>query len=109
METSMRAIRALIPALALLAACSGPAPASRAQQNVDLPAPRQVPPDLATMKMSFAPVVHRAAPAVVNVFSKRVVRQQLDPFWGMFAGGMTREAVQQSLGSGSISTMSTPG
>jgi Do/DeqQ family serine protease len=98
----MRAIRALIPALALLAACSAPAPASRAQQNVDLPAPRQVPPDLATMKMSFAPVVHRAAPAVVNVFSKRVVRQQLDPFWGMFAGGMTREAVQQSLGSGSI-------
>jgi len=98
----MRATRALFPMLALLAACSGPAPSSQAQQSQPLPAPRQVPPDLATMKMSFAPVVRRAAPAVVNVFSKRVVRQQLDPFWGMFAGGMTREAVQQSLGSGSI-------
>ncbi len=98
----MRGARTLFPILALLAACSGPAPSSRAQQAVNLPAARQVPPDLATMKMSFAPVVRRAAPAVVNVFSKRVVRQQLDPFWGMFAGGMTREAVQQSLGSGSI-------
>jgi Do/DeqQ family serine protease len=98
----MRAVRALIPILALLAACSGPAPSSRAQ-GADLPAPRRVPSDLATMKLSFAPVVRRAAPAVVNVFSKRVVRAQVDPFWGLFAGGgMTREAVQQSLGSGSI-------
>jgi Do/DeqQ family serine protease len=103
----MNACRTLIPVLALLAACSGPAPASRAQ-GVDalgggtLPAPRRVPPDLATMKLSFAPIVRRAAPAVVNVYSRRVVRAQVDPFWGMFAGGASRDRVEQSLGSGSI-------
>ncbi len=62
-----------------------------------------VPRDAATMKMSFAPIVRRVAPAVVNVYSKRIVRQQVDPFWSMFGGGgMSRERVEQSLGSGSI-------
>ncbi len=104
----MNPCRALFPALALLAACSGPAPASRAQSAAlddggPLPAPRRVPPDLATMKLSFAPIVRRAAPAVVNVYSRRVVRAQVDPFWGLFAGGgLTRDRVEQSLGSGSI-------
>jgi Do/DeqQ family serine protease len=104
----MTARRALIPALALLAACSGPAPASRAQSaalddSAPLPAPRRVPPDLATMKLSFAPIVRRAAPAVVNVYSRRVVRAQVDPFWGLFAGGgLSRDRVEQSLGSGAI-------
>ncbi len=69
---------------------------ARAQSDV-------VPPSAATMKMSFAPIVRRVAPAVVNVYSKRVVRQQVDPFWAMFnGGGMPRERVEQSLGSGSI-------
>jgi Do/DeqQ family serine protease len=95
--------RIILPALILLAACSAPAPATRAQSGEPLPAPSRVPPDFATMKMSFAPVVRRAAPAVVNVFSRRVVRQQVDPFWGMFlGGGMPRERVENSLGSGSI-------
>jgi len=65
-------------------------------------ADRRVPPNAATMKLSFAPIVRRAAPAVVNVYSKRVVRQQVDPFWAMFMGGMSRDRVEQSLGSGSI-------
>jgi Do/DeqQ family serine protease len=64
-----------------------------------LPA-RHVPPDAAGMRMSFAPVVRKAAPAVVNVYSRRIVRAQVDPFWGLFAG--TRERTEQSLGSGSI-------
>ena len=69
---------------------------ARAQSDI-------VPPNAATMKMSFAPIVRRVAPAVVNVYSKRVVRQQVDPFWAMFnGGGMSRERVEQSLGSGSI-------
>jgi Do/DeqQ family serine protease len=74
-------------------------------QPADLPAPdhRQVPSDAAAMRLSFAPVVRKAAPAVVNVFSKRVVRTQVDPFWGMFMnGGIPQERVAQSLGSGSI-------
>ncbi|MEO8927057.1 MAG: Do family serine endopeptidase [Caulobacteraceae bacterium] len=109
----MNACRALIPALALLAACSGPAPASRAQgatasatdlqAEQSLPAPRRAPPNLAALQMSFAPIVRHAAPAVVNVYSRRVVRQQVDPFWGLFAGGgVSRDRVEQSLGSGSI-------
>ncbi len=53
------------------------------------------------MRLSFAPVVKKAAPAVVNVFSRRVVRQQVDPFWQMF-GVTPREGVEQSLGSGVI-------
>jgi Do/DeqQ family serine protease len=74
-------------------------------QPADLPAPdhRQVPGDAAAMRLSFAPVVKRAAPAVVNVFSKRVVRTQVDPFWGMFmGGGIPQDRIAQSLGSGSI-------
>ncbi len=74
-------------------------------QPADLPAPdhRQVPADAAAMRLSFAPVVRKAAPAVVNVFSKRVVRTQVDPFWGMFmGGGIPQDRIAQSLGSGSI-------
>ena len=63
---------------------------------------RRVPPDAVTMKLSFSPIVRRVAPAVVNVYSKRLVRQQVDPFWSMFTGGVPRERVEQSLGSGSI-------
>ena len=63
---------------------------------------RSAPSSAAAMKMSFAPIVRHAAPAVVNVYSRRVVRQQVDPFWGAFAGGVPRERVEQSLGSGSI-------
>ncbi len=94
--------RLLLPALVLLAACSGPAPSSQAQGAEPLPAARRVPPDAASVKLSFAPVVRKAAPAVVNVFSRRVVRQQMDPFWTLFAGGVPRERTEQSLGSGSI-------
>jgi Do/DeqQ family serine protease len=63
---------------------------------------RVAPSDAATMKMSFAPIVRRAAPAVVNVYSQRSTRQQVDPFWEMFGGGVPRERVAQSLGSGVI-------
>ncbi|HEY1880843.1 MAG TPA: Do family serine endopeptidase [Caulobacteraceae bacterium] len=65
-----------------------------------LPAPRRVPADAASMQLSFAPIVKRVAPAVVNVYSKRVVRQAVDPFWGMF--GQTGQRTEQSLGSGTI-------
>lgn len=97
----MRAVKLLIPVLAILAACSDPAVRAEAQQP--LPQPAKAPPaSAAAMKSSFAPVVKRAAPAVVNVSSRRVVRQR-DPFWDMFiGGGVPRERVAQSLGSGAI-------
>ena len=100
---------ALLP-LALLAACSDPSARSDAQTaRLGAPTPalaapnRAPPPDLATMKMSFAPLVKRAAPAVVNVYSTRVVRQQVDPFWQLFGGmGMPQNRVEGSLGSGVV-------
>ena len=87
--------RSLIAALALAVSAT----ASLAQTAET---PSRIPSDAATMKLSFAPIVRRAAPAVVNVYSRRVVRTQIDPFWSMFSGGVPRERVEQSLGSGSI-------
>jgi Do/DeqQ family serine protease len=113
----MRAYRLVIPGFCLLAACSQPAQPSSAQSRsgvalsgASLPAPampepsRQVPVDAAQMKLSFSPIVKHVAPAVVNVYSRRVVRQSIDPFWQMFGGGLgvPRERIAQSLGSGVI-------
>src|SRR5579871_6086764 len=89
---------------ALVAFALQPAACAKSQP-ANLPAPdRQAPASAAQMRLSFSPVVKRAAPAVVNVYSKRVVRTQIDPFWGMFmgGGGVPQERVAQSLGSGSI-------
>jgi Do/DeqQ family serine protease len=71
---------------------------------------RVVPQSVQGMKHSFAPVVKRAAPAVVNVYVARRVKQVVspfanDPFFGRFFGerfGIPRERVQNSLGSGVI-------
>jgi len=95
----MRAPRILIPILAFIAACSAAA-GSAAQQS--LPQPNRTTPTSALgMKQSFAPVVRRAAPAVVNISARRIVRQQTDPFWQLFYGA-PRPRVQGSLGSGVI-------
>lgn len=110
MNNLMRLSPVLVLSLAVLAACTAPNSHSEAQTSKGgllsseaLTAPnRAPPPDLATMKMSFAPVVKRVAPAVVNISSKRVVRAQPDPFFEFFGGGMPREQVQGSLGSGVI-------
>ena len=53
----MRAYRVLIPALALLAACSDPAAKSNAQIPPLAQPTRAAPGDALTMKSSFAPVV----------------------------------------------------
>lgn len=71
--------------------------------------PRQAPESRAQVQLSFAPVVQRAAPAVVNVFSSRVERRPsgMDEFAKRFFGegpmpGMPRDRVQRSAGSGVI-------
>ena len=111
MRRSPRFARRLgLPVLTLLAACSQPAEQGAAQTpppplpDAPLAAPnRAPPPDLATLKMSFAPVVKRAAPAVVNVYSTRTVRTQVDPFWSLFGGASVPQSrVEGSLGSGVI-------
>ncbi|MGH7023418.1 MAG: Do family serine endopeptidase [Caulobacteraceae bacterium] len=84
-----------VAVLATLVLAAAPALAQEAP-----PAPRRVPSDAASIQLSFAPIVRRVAPAVVNVYSKRIVRQQVDPFWGLFGG--QGERTEQSLGSGSI-------
>jgi Do/DeqQ family serine protease len=63
------------------------------------------------IRLSFAPIVKKAAPAVVNVYSRRVVQTRSpffdDPIFRRFFGdkspfGLPRQRVQQSLGSGVI-------
>jgi Do/DeqQ family serine protease len=98
----MRAYRVQIPALAILGACSDPAAKSSAQIPPLAQPTRTAPGDAVTMKTSFAPVVKRAAPAVVNISSKRLVRVRPDPFWEMFGMGVPRDRIQGSLGSGVI-------
>ncbi len=78
---------------------------AHAQQTRTPPASRDM------IRMSFAPVVKKVAPAVVNVYSKRVVQQRSpffdDPVFRRFFGdqsplGRPRQRVQQSLGSGVV-------
>jgi Do/DeqQ family serine protease len=68
---------------------------------------RQVPSSMGQVQLSFAPIVKRVAPAVVNVYASHVVENNnpflADPFFRQFfGGGMPREQVERSLGSGVI-------
>ena len=67
----------------------------------------RVPSSAGEIRLSYAPVVKRVAPAVVNVYAARVVENHVpmfdDPiFRRFFGGGSPREQVQRSLGSGVI-------
>ena len=67
----------------------------------------RVPSSAAEVRLSYAPVVKRVAPAVVNVYAARVIESRVpmfdDPiFRRFFGGGSPREQVQRSLGSGVI-------
>jgi Do/DeqQ family serine protease len=72
-----------------------------------------VPSSRAEIAFSFAPVVKKVAPAIVNIYSRRVVQGRAisplfnDPFFQQFFGndfsfGVPQERVQSSLGSGVI-------
>ncbi len=66
-----------------------------------------MPASMAQLQLSFAPIVKRVAPAVVNVYAAHVVENNnpfmADPFFRQFfGGGMPREQVERSLGSGVI-------
>ncbi len=67
---------------------------------------RRVPASPGEPQLSFAPVVERVAPAVVNVYAARVVERRNpffnDPFFRQFFGRVPREQVERSLGSGVI-------
>ena len=105
-------LRATLLLLLLSAVTIFPAHAQRGEpQRLEIdrraPAPREA------VQLSFAPIVKKAAPAVVNVFvsgkpQQQVQRQQVpidDPVFRRFFGelfGMPADRVQSSLGSGVI-------
>ncbi len=94
------ALKAAAISIALLAA-----PTTVAEQT-------RVPETQAEITLSFAPVVKSAAPAVVNIYTKKVIQQrrspfQGDPFFERFFkdfgfSGPSRKRMQNSLGSGVI-------
>ncbi|MBS0332887.1 MAG: trypsin-like peptidase domain-containing protein, partial [Proteobacteria bacterium] len=92
----MRSHRHLLCGLAAAALCASVGAAHAQEER------RVVPPSAVAMKQSFAPIVRRAAPAVVNISAKRVVRQYVDPFWQALGMGAPRNRVEGSLGSGVI-------
>ena len=72
-------------------------------------AQEQVPQTKTQIELTFAPLVKKAAPAVVNIFTRTVVKERPmspffdDPFFQQFFGQQQpRERVQNSLGSGVI-------
>ncbi|WP_417770698.1 trypsin-like peptidase domain-containing protein, partial [Stappia sp.] len=95
----MLRILSLSVMLVLLAAAA-PVPAS---------AETRVPQSAEEIRLSFAPLVREAAPAVVNIYARRVVAARRspfadDPFFGSFFRdfGQAQPRVQNSLGSGVI-------
>ncbi len=81
----------------------------------DALAGKYVPASREQIRLSYAPLVRKASPAVVNIYTKKVVRTRQmaplfdDPFFRRFFGkefgrslGRTRKKVQNSLGSGVI-------
>ena len=100
-------MRALASGLLLILAITiaGPAPAQTAA----------VPQSSAEIKLSFSPIVKRAAPAVVNVYGARQQKGPRNPllddpffrrFFGGPEGGAPPERLQRALGSGVIADAS---
>lgn len=70
---------------------------------------RKMPESRQQIQLTFAPVVADTAPAVVNIYTKKIVRSNMfdDPFFQRFLNdkfsfGMPRDRVQGSLGSGVV-------
>ncbi len=90
-------LKSLAAAIVILATI----PTAQAQTQV-------VPTSREQVRLTFAPVSRQVAPAVVNIYTKRVVRAAAsplfaDPFFRRFLGdvpGMSQDRVQRSLGSG---------
>ncbi|HUF87379.1 MAG TPA: Do family serine endopeptidase [Thermohalobaculum sp.] len=94
-----RTVGALMLALGAALAAVGAAPAQR------------VPESPSEIQLSYVPVVKKAAPAVVNIYTRKVVERSFSPFAGdpfferMFGDlfpEMTRRRIENSLGSGVI-------
>nr|WP_298681930.1 Do family serine endopeptidase [uncultured Dongia sp.] len=97
----MKPLLAILPALLL------------ALSPLPVAAQETVPTTQAQIDLTFAPLVKAAAPAVVNIYTRTVVKERAtspffdDPFFRQFFGdqfksGQPKERVQGSLGSGVI-------
>jgi serine protease Do len=115
----MTKISIVVGAAALVATAIYAVPAltqGAPRQRLDTPAPRALPTtpavapsSMGQVQLTFAPVVKRVVPAVVNVYARTVTQVQAnpfanDPFFSQFFGANPemRQRVQQSLGSGVI-------
>ena len=94
---------------AALAACASPAPSTELAPAQ----PAAVPSSRAEIALSFAPVVRQAAPAVVSIYTRKLIERRFDPFannplfrelfrGALPPGGFVQRGVVQSLGSGVI-------
>ncbi|MDP3533184.1 MAG: Do family serine endopeptidase [Alphaproteobacteria bacterium] len=80
--------------------------------NSDSFTDRQPPTSILQTKLSFAPIVKKTAPTVVNIYTQRVVQSResnlmADPFFRQFFGhdlklSVPRDRIERSLGSGVI-------
>jgi len=94
----------LVPGFALALALALPAAAPAGTVRV--------PESQAEITLSFAPVVRHAAPAVVNIYTRKVVERSVSPFAGdpfferlfgdLFNGLPSQRRIENSLGSGVI-------
>jgi len=74
---------------------------------------REIPSSPQQVQLSYAPIVKKTTPAVVNIYTRKVVQQRMispflnDPFFQHFFGGavpqgLNRKRLESSLGSGVI-------
>ena len=100
---------AVAPDTAQVAPATEPGPATVPAPEGPTVAPVPGPTGAAEALVSYAGAVERSAPAVVNVYTERVVRvprlRNLPPEWAPYFGDMWnsyRERVERSLGSGVV-------
>ncbi len=110
--TTRLPLAALFAALAAAPLAAGPAAAQMARTEPQEPPVKQVPTARSEVQLSFAPVVKRAAPSVVNVYASHVDKRSnartsaMEEFMRRFFGepdggrGPRGERAQKSLGSG---------
>ena len=103
-----------MPTLFLLSVLTLPGSAI-AQSGAAQTGPAQtmkVPENQAEISLGFVPVVRQAAPAVVSIYTSKVIERRTSPFAGdpffeqlfgdFFPGGKARRRIENSLGSGVI-------
>lgn len=108
-ETDKLDKKSMIRFLVYLALLITALPAAAQDRTVD----RIVPSSREQVQFSFAPLVKKVSPAVVNIYTRRVITERAspffgDPFWEQFfgnpfgMGGLPRQRVESALGSGVI-------